>query len=307
MPLNRAPLALASDPRSVAEARRSVAGWCREIDRDDLVECAELAVSELVTNALLHAKAPITLCLRGTREHPRIEVSDASPTPPSVPMSTSEELDDLLLTFGRGLSIVAMCSVTWGAATEAHGKIVWFEPATAPHKGPPPAAEIFDDGWEVPQERPDWIDVDFLRTPVDVLREARRHYGELRRELRILALAHHDDYPLAAQVTEAFHRFEQAFDNGLRAGRNEPELPESGFVDLHTAFDPAEVPLVRQVLDLLDLADEFCRTKRLLSLARKPHVRSFQQWYFGEFARQAAGYAPTPCPALERAPTEPAR
>ena len=31
---------------------------CRRLDRDDLVECAELGVSELVANAILHARAP---------------------------------------------------------------------------------------------------------------------------------------------------------------------------------------------------------------------------------------------------------
>ena len=79
MPLNRPALALDPDPRSVQEARRWVVSTCRELGRDDLVESAELAISELVTNALLHAEHPITVRVAGTVDHPRVEVSDGSP------------------------------------------------------------------------------------------------------------------------------------------------------------------------------------------------------------------------------------
>jgi hypothetical protein len=54
--------------------------------------------------------------------------------------------------------------------------------------------------------------------------------------------------------------------------------------------------VIEQMLELLDLADEFCRAKRLLALARTPAQREFQQWYFGEFVRQARGEAPTEWP-----------
>jgi hypothetical protein len=58
------------------------------------------------------------------------------------------------------------------------------------------------------------------------------------------------------------------------------------------------------MLELMDLADEFCRSQRLLSLARSPHQREFQRWLLGEFIRQAAGEAPTGWP--HRADDEPA-
>ena len=49
--------------------------------------------------------------------------------------------------------------------------------------------------------------------------------------------------------------------------------------------------LVRFV-ELLDLADEFCRAERLLSLARSPEQRRFQGWFLTEFVRQANGEPP---------------
>ena len=86
VPLNRPALALGSGPRSVQDARRWVVGTCQDIGRDDLVECAELGVSELVTNALLHARAADHGA--GAR-HPRAPAGRGprrlAPTCPSLP------------------------------------------------------------------------------------------------------------------------------------------------------------------------------------------------------------------------------
>src|SRR6478752_4254635 len=82
VPLNRPALSLGSGPRGVQNARRWVVDVCTDIGREDLAECAELGVSELVTNALLHADAPYDVRVRGTREHPRVEVRDGSQEPP---------------------------------------------------------------------------------------------------------------------------------------------------------------------------------------------------------------------------------
>ena len=51
---------------------------CADLDRMDLAECTELAVTELVTNAVLHASDPISLRVAGTFDHPRFEVADGS-------------------------------------------------------------------------------------------------------------------------------------------------------------------------------------------------------------------------------------
>ena len=136
MPLNRPALTLGSGPSGVQQARRWVVDTCHDIKRDDLVECAEFGVSELVTNAVLHGIPPIKVRVRGTWEHPRVEVIDGSTEPPILPGSeTLGEDDDLLLTFGRGLNIVARCATAWGAEIEDDGKVVWFVPASEPSEG----------------------------------------------------------------------------------------------------------------------------------------------------------------------------
>ena len=92
MPLNRPAETLAPGPRGATQARRWVAAACDEIGRSDLRESAELALSEVVTNAILHGRPPVTVRLRGTRNHPRVEVRDTSPEAPAMPaLATGDE------------------------------------------------------------------------------------------------------------------------------------------------------------------------------------------------------------------------
>ncbi len=303
MPHRHHTLTLGTDPRSVQEARRWVAAEFDALARHDLKECAELGVSELVTNALLHAGDPIVVRVRGTADHPRVEVSDSSRQPPVLTIpQPSHEFDDLMTTFGRGLAIVARCSVAWGAAMEPDGKVVWFEPATAPHHGAVKQGTVFhiDD---LPTQRPtdappDLATVVLSDVPVDTVITLRRHYRELRREVALLALAHEEDYPLAKHLTEIFTRFDNAFP--VEATQQVDLASEDGdaTVDIAVPFSPDDASTFEQMLTLLDLADEFCRGQRLLTLARSPEQAAFQQWFFGEFIRQSKGEPPRPVPAL---------
>lgn len=293
MPLDRPALTLGADPRSVQQARRWVASVCEELGRQDLLECAELGVSELVTNALLHAGDPISVRVRGTAEHPRVEVSDGSHQPPVLPLSDEPELDDLISTFGRGLKIVAQCSTSWGAAIEPEGKVVWFEPAESPHLDGFPEGALFDlaelglpPSDELGHEL---MPVVFEGIPVDTVLALRRHYHDLRREVRLLSLAHEDDYPLAKHLTDVFTSFETAYPADVTEQVLRASAAGLPLVDLAVKVDPARVDVFDRMLTLLDLADEFCRTERLLSLARSEEQVEFQRWFLGEFVRQAAG------------------
>lgn len=298
MPLSRPALTLGADPRAPQEARRWVASVCEELGRDDLVECAELGVSELVTNALLHAGAPIHVRVRGTAEHPRVEVSDSSHEPPTLSPDPETEADELMSTFGRGLRIVARCSIAWGAAIEPEGKVVWFEPTVSPHHDTAPEGALFDlselglalSDPEAGQMAP----ILFENVPVDPLLTLRRHYRELRREVRLLSLAHEEDYPLAKTLTDVFAGFDQAYPNEITHQVSAAVASGADTVDLDLKLDPTRVAMFEQMLTLLELADEFCRGQRLLSLARSPEQVAFQEWFLGEFVRQAHGEQPRP-------------
>lgn len=86
-------------------------------------ETAVLLVSELVTNAVRHARGSdaITLELEANRTWLRIEVTDADPRWPEP--RTPAGLDGS----GFGLVLVDALAGKWGARETATGKAVWAE------------------------------------------------------------------------------------------------------------------------------------------------------------------------------------
>ena len=275
------------------DARRWVGETCRDISRDDLVECAELGVSELVTNALLHASLPLTVRVRGTREHPRIEVRDGSTELPVLPGPGPGEDDDLLLTFGRGLSIVARCSTAWGVELEEDGKIVWFVPAARSSEQMVEGVVTGESSPPAREPAPDEMGIDVLGVPLRSFVDFQRHYRELRREVRLLALAHEAEYPLARDLSELFGTLERELREGVGASQIEDALASgSATADLHIAVPRSTAATIGRFIRLLDLADAFAREERLLSLARTADQQRFQRWFLGEFVRQQEGKPP---------------
>lgn len=298
-------LDLAPDPRSVRQARVWVVGELATIGRTDLADAAELGVSELVTNAILHADPPITVRIGGTQEHPRVEVRDTSVAPPSArDMSTHARL---MATVGRGLGIVAMYSMTWGAEVSTRGKVIWFEPAVEPEspqaRGTSRTGDMFDLSETVaemvqaagePEAR---TTVRLLGMPVAAFAHYRTWYDEMRRELRILALTHGSDYPVASELSELMLRVEQErrqvggvdqLDAALSAGRDRVDIAYHVPVSA-----PATMTRLRELLEELD---EFCREQQMLTLVPSPRQVALRSWYLGEFERQARGEDPVPWP-----------
>jgi anti-sigma regulatory factor (Ser/Thr protein kinase) len=293
LPLNRPALSLGSGPRGVQDARRWVVSTCRDIGRDDRAECAELGVSELVTNALLHGAPPLTVRVRGTREHPRVEVRDGSLELPHLPSADAAD-DELLLTFGRGLSIVARCSDAWGVEVEEDGKVVWFNPAT--HAGNEMVEGVITgEPVRPPDAQPaeDEVRIDIRGVPLRSFVEFQRHYRELRREVRLLALAHEAEYPLASDLSHLFGSLERDLREGIGTEQIESALESDAAVaDLRVAMPRQTAATIGRFIELLDLADAFCREERLLSLARTPEQQRFQRWFLAEFVRQEHGEPP---------------
>ncbi|MFE7573033.1 SpoIIE family protein phosphatase, partial [Streptomyces sp. NPDC057539] len=110
------------DPAGVAQARRDVAGQLAAWGLDDAVFTTELVVSELVTNAIRYAQAPIQLRL--IHDHSLIcEVSDGSNTAPHL--RRARVFDE----GGRGLLLVAQLTRSWGTRQGSGGKTIWAEQA----------------------------------------------------------------------------------------------------------------------------------------------------------------------------------
>ncbi|MFF7652993.1 SpoIIE family protein phosphatase [Streptomyces sp. NPDC007983] len=117
---------LAADPVTVATAR----AWAsRRLDAWGLADASyitELVVSELVTNAIRHAEAPIQLRLIHDRTL-ICEVSDASSTSPHMRRARLSDEG------GRGLLLVAQLTQRWGTRHTHTGKTIWCEQLVGSH------------------------------------------------------------------------------------------------------------------------------------------------------------------------------
>ena len=85
------------------------------------VERAKLVVSELVANAVLHARSPVVLRYRLDGAL-RIEVTDRDPGTHPRPLPL-----DLHRTGGMGLALMAEMSRDWGVSRGEYTKTVWCE------------------------------------------------------------------------------------------------------------------------------------------------------------------------------------
>ncbi len=114
-------LALPPSPASAAAARRFIQRTLDEWGCGDLRHDVTLLVSELVTNAILHARSELEVVLRRKGAALRVEVGDGSSLPPVI-----RNYEDEAMT-GRGLSLVERLTTAWGVEERPNGKIVWFE------------------------------------------------------------------------------------------------------------------------------------------------------------------------------------
>jgi anti-sigma regulatory factor (Ser/Thr protein kinase) len=112
---------LPQHPSAARTARRFTATACGSSGQPALTcETAQLLVSEVVTNAVVHGASAPRLTIWTTDRGVRIEVGDTSPDPPLQSASDAEAGS------GRGLAILDACASSWGCRTKRHGKVVWF-------------------------------------------------------------------------------------------------------------------------------------------------------------------------------------
>ena len=100
-------------PPSVAEARRRIRDLLAGSDREDLVDTCVLLVSEVVTNALLHAGTEIELRAALAPSGVRVEVGDGSPHLP-FPRGYAATSGT-----GRGLAMLESMVDDWGVTRHA--------------------------------------------------------------------------------------------------------------------------------------------------------------------------------------------
>ena len=129
----------APTPTSIREARQFVVEQAQHAPvtfPNGVIDDLALLVSELATNAVLHARTPFAIDLSIEPDVVRVAVDDESPDLPHPRVAGVEA------TTGRGLLILESLADRWGVkplGPERPGKRVWFERALA---SAPPRSQL---------------------------------------------------------------------------------------------------------------------------------------------------------------------
>lgn len=109
------------DTTAVSAARCFVADTLCSWGLDQLVADGSMVVSELVTNAIMHAESDFAVSLSSHGDAVRLSVRDHSPVVPVLRAPLPAAIS------GRGLRMVSALSRRWGTELVDDGKVVWSE------------------------------------------------------------------------------------------------------------------------------------------------------------------------------------
>ncbi len=295
---------LPAQATSASEARGLVRRLLVEAGRDDLGEPAALLVSEVVTNALLHAGTPVDLRLSYEHGSLLAQVGDGTPHLPSMRRygSTSGT--------GRGLRLLDQMADEWGVTTRAGGKTVWFRLSVADRGiDSPSAAGPGRSGKGDNRDHPGRLAVELRNMPL-LLHAAWQEYAEtLLREFLLLTIGGADgdaSLQVHARATAAIAVLEEhvprvqvAFD---------PEQLMQDATEPQVSVDVVHLPVSMAAahdFDILDRAIEraigLAGAGMLLTPPSQPEIQEFRRWICAQVREQAAGRPPTAW-SMEREP-----
>ncbi|MGW6239494.1 ATP-binding protein [Streptomyces sp. NPDC055094] len=113
---------------AVAIARTHARELAEKWELLEVRDSLEMAVSELVTNAVVHGRAAkgsrVTVTYRLDEDRLRAEVRDWAS---GMPRINRQSPRGVYATGGRGLQVVAAITDRWGVIPRVIGKSVWFE------------------------------------------------------------------------------------------------------------------------------------------------------------------------------------
>lgn len=244
------------------------------------MEIAELLVSEVVTNAVVHAATDIDLSvavLPGRRV--RVEVSDGSGQLPS------RREYPATATTGRGLHLLEELADASGTVRSATGKTVWFEvspgpaaPHTTASPGPPSAASGSEDA----------VPVALLGVPPRLLAVWHEQADAMLQDHLLASLDH-----AGADEQVARHAVCSAA-MSLLVEQMPADAADPSSVDVVVPVPVARVADFDVLDETLDQAIARADEGSLLPPATDEAVRELRRWVCREVRRQAAGSPPVP-------------
>lgn len=116
---------LPPETTSVAAARRFVQDVLEDWGLTEVSWSCQQLISELATNAVIHARTEFTVEVSRDDAVLRVCVRDGSPTAPGVRRYGSDS------TTGRGMRLVESMAADWGVERQGAGKSIWFAMDTA--------------------------------------------------------------------------------------------------------------------------------------------------------------------------------
>ncbi|MFD3731313.1 SpoIIE family protein phosphatase [Streptomyces sp. NPDC058632] len=276
------------EPESVAKARRFVRATLGDA-APGTVDTAQLLVSELVTNAVLHARTEIEVTARAGDDGVLVRVSDRRPERGLVPYESPAYTGS-----GQGLALVERLASRYGVDTGDAGKTVWFE--LRPEGSPSPSG-----GWATAPPR--WgpgETVTLLDVPATLCLAWTQHRHALLNEAA-LALAAGDVPGVTAEDLAVALDMNDVISAGVTAAlRRQHGEAELGSLPLWVPSDAG--PPMETLRVVLDMAEEAARDERLLTLPALPRGRGFQEWLLGQIGDQLAGERPTAWTVMPREP-----
>ncbi|OHV35337.1 protein serine phosphatase [Pseudofrankia sp. EUN1h] len=307
-----------ADARAVPRSRRLVSATLAGIEPPLRALRADVALiaGELLTNALLHGKPPITLRVLTQGSGLRVEVADASPTTPTRGRPSSESFT------GRGLAIVHSLAARWGCSPDGAGKVVWAEldaaaetsppqPTERPPASPPPNTPVTGRHTTPPTQphppvapAPAHYPVSIGDIPTDLLLAAKSHVDNLVREFTLAsrgaASGESGAVPphLAELITVVTTRF-AAPREAIRRQALAAAAARRPRTTLELSLPLSAADAAEEYLVALDKADEYARAARLLTVETPPAHWAFRRWYISSIITQlrAAGSGqPPPAP-----------
>ncbi|WP_445548306.1 ATP-binding SpoIIE family protein phosphatase, partial [Frankia sp. CiP1_Cm_nod1] len=129
-------VALPAEPESAVRARSVVGRVLTGRRLAAVADDALLLVSEVVTNAVLHARSDLVLRVHQEGDRLRVSVDDREGTRMPRRRTSGDDRES-----GWGLMIVDVIARGWGVETTGDGKRVWFDlaiPASGDANGAPP-------------------------------------------------------------------------------------------------------------------------------------------------------------------------
>ncbi len=289
---------LPAHPSSAGTARRLVRDVLSRASRDDLVETAQLLVSELVTNALVHAGTPIDLSASVDRDGLHVEVGDGSTQAPRLRNYAAAAGT------GRGVLLLEELADRWGTDTRPDGKAVWFDLGSADDSSETPSSREPSAARADPargEPSGDEIDLVLLNVPLLLHTAWQEHAESLLREY-LLATLDSDDpsHPLAvhAAASDAMSLLHQHIPQP-RLGQSPGELMahavEPGVSSRYEVvrIPSASVPHFEILDQAMDAALVLADSGAFLTPPIQREMRELRRWLCRQVARQVDGDPPT--------------